>query len=76
MDGLDPLAAAPFELRGVENPHAAPRLPLIFASPHSGRIYPAPMMAASVLVILPVVVVFLFFQRHFINAMVLSGVKG
>ena len=49
MDGLDPLAAAPFELRGVENPHAAPRLPLIFASPHSGRIYPAPMMAASVL---------------------------
>ncbi len=34
------------------------------------------VMAASVLVILPIIVVFLFFQRHFINAMVLSGVKG
>src|SRR5262249_52907411 len=31
------------------------------------------VMAASVLVILPIIVVFLFFQRHFINAMVLSG---
>jgi multiple sugar transport system permease protein len=34
------------------------------------------VMAASVLVILPVIIVFLFFQRQFINAMVLSGVKG
>jgi multiple sugar transport system permease protein len=34
------------------------------------------VMAASVLVILPIIVVLLFFQRHFINAMVLSGVKG
>ena len=34
------------------------------------------VMAASVLVILPIIVVFLFFQRQFINAMVLSGVKG
>lgn len=34
------------------------------------------VMAASVLVILPIIVVFLFFQRQFINAMVLSGLKG
>ncbi|HEU5012739.1 MAG TPA: carbohydrate ABC transporter permease [Roseiflexaceae bacterium] len=34
------------------------------------------VMAASVMVILPIIVVFIFFQRHFINAMVLSGVKG
>lgn len=48
MDGLDPDAAlAPYEIRGNEGPHGAPDLPLIFASPHSGRIYPAPMMAAS-----------------------------
>ena len=49
MDGFDPMAAAPYELRGVDSPFAAPALPLIFASPHSGRIYPAAMMAASVL---------------------------
>jgi multiple sugar transport system permease protein len=34
------------------------------------------VMAASVMIILPIVVVFLFFQRYIINAMVLSGVKG
>ena len=50
MDGFDPdTAAAPYEIRGNEGPGGAPALPLIFASPHSGRIYPAPMMAASVL---------------------------
>ena len=34
------------------------------------------VMAASVMIILPIVIVFLFFQRYIINAMVLSGVKG
>lgn len=34
------------------------------------------VMAASVMIILPIIVVFLFFQRYIINAMVLSGVKG
>jgi N-formylglutamate amidohydrolase len=33
----------PFELAGPDRPVT----PLIFASPHSGRIYPAPMMIAS-----------------------------
>jgi len=50
MDGFDPdAAAAPYEIRGSEGPDGAPALPLIFASPHSGRFYPASMMAASVL---------------------------
>jgi N-formylglutamate amidohydrolase len=34
---------APFELRGA----AEPRTPLVFASPHSGRLYPDELMAAS-----------------------------
>lgn len=49
MDGFDPLADAPFDLAGDGGPDGAPALALIFASPHSGRIYPAPLMAASVL---------------------------
>lgn len=34
------------------------------------------MMAASVLVVLPVVVLFLFFQRYFIQGMTVGSVKG
>jgi N-formylglutamate amidohydrolase len=50
MDGFDPDAAvAPYEIRGNDGPNGTPDLPLIFASPHSGRIYPAGLMAASVL---------------------------
>ena len=33
-------------------------------------------MAASVMIILPILVVFLLFQRQFINALALSGLKG
>lgn len=36
-------AAAPFEIVRPDGPGA----PLVFASPHSGRVYPPPMMAAS-----------------------------
>jgi N-formylglutamate amidohydrolase len=42
--GLDE-ALAPFRLE--RPPKGAPDTPLIFASPHSGRIYPASLMAAS-----------------------------
>ena len=50
MDGQDALvageaAAAPFEILRAQ----ALQSPLIFASPHSGRVYPAEMMAASAL---------------------------
>ncbi len=52
MDDLDltrapsvPPEAPPFDLR----PARGAATPLVFASPHSGRIYPADMMAASVL---------------------------
>jgi N-formylglutamate amidohydrolase len=38
---------APFQISGRGD--AAPRTPLVFASPHSGRLYPQEMMAASVL---------------------------
>jgi ABC-type glycerol-3-phosphate transport system permease component len=34
------------------------------------------VMAAAVLIVLPVIAAFLFFQRQFINALVLSGLKG
>ena len=34
------------------------------------------VMAAAVLIVLPVIAAFLFFQRQFINALVLSGMKG
>ena len=34
------------------------------------------VMAAAVLIIMPVIIAFLFFQRQFINALVLSGMKG
>ncbi len=49
----DPLAAndaavSPFEIAGVIE-GVAPKTPLIFCSPHSGRVYPAEMMAASAL---------------------------
>jgi len=49
MDGDDTLAAistAPFEIR---RPVGGAARPLIFASPHSGRVYPHEMMAASAL---------------------------
>ena len=39
--------SAPFEIR--EPPAGAPASPLVFASPHSGRVYPAEMMDASAL---------------------------
>ena len=34
------------------------------------------LMAASVIAILPIVVIFLFFQRYFVSGVVASGVKG
>ena len=40
-------APPPFTIEGRDAP--APMTPLVFASPHSGRLYPQEMMAASVL---------------------------
>ena len=34
------------------------------------------LMAASVIAILPVAVIFLFFQRYFVSGIVAAGVKG
>jgi alpha-1,4-digalacturonate transport system permease protein len=34
------------------------------------------LMAASTIAILPIVVIFLFFQRYFVAGVVASGVKG
>jgi len=34
------------------------------------------MMAGSVVTVLPVLVLFLFLQRHYINGLLLGGVKG
>jgi N-formylglutamate amidohydrolase len=40
-------AAEAFEVRGAAG--LAPATPLVFASPHSGRLYPEDMMAAAAL---------------------------
>lgn len=36
-----------FDVRPAPGPEGRPATPLVFASPHSGRLYPADMMAAS-----------------------------
>lgn len=45
----DSEAPAPFALRRAAPPGLPAPTPLVFASPHSGRLYPADMMAASAL---------------------------
>ena len=47
--GLPPIRAASFDLRRACDEGAPPPTPLVFASPHSGRFYPADMRAASAL---------------------------
>src|SRR3954469_250730 len=55
MNAVDPLPgaktspmAAAFEVRRA-GPAGAPPTPLVFASPHSGRVYPEDMMSAAAL---------------------------
>jgi len=47
-----------------------------FANPYQARPQWAAGMAASVMATLPVAVLVLFFQRYFVQGMVLSGLKG
>lgn len=56
MNAWEPLAAnrsapaiSPFEVRRASNDGAPAPTPLVFASPHSGRLYPEDMMAAAAL---------------------------
>jgi N-formylglutamate amidohydrolase len=56
MNAWEPIAANEpdlrtdaFDLRRAAPAGAAPPTPLVFASPHSGRLYPADMMAAAAL---------------------------
>ena len=44
LQAADEALAPAFEIQGAAD---APATPLIFASPHSGRLYPKSMMAAS-----------------------------
>jgi N-formylglutamate amidohydrolase len=44
-----PSWAAAFDLRRAPGPDGAPRTPLVYASPHSGRCYPDDMMDAAAL---------------------------
>lgn len=46
---VDMAAAQAFEVRRAGAPGAAPPTPIVFASPHSGRLYPDDMMAAAAL---------------------------
>lgn len=49
LDVAEPAALAPagFEVRRAAAPGAPPPTPVIFASPHSGRLYPDDMMSAA-----------------------------
>ncbi|MDO8901947.1 MAG: N-formylglutamate amidohydrolase [Phenylobacterium sp.] len=51
IDVIEPAPARPagFELRRAAPPGTPPPTPVIFASPHSGRLYPDDMMAAAAL---------------------------
>jgi len=56
MNALEPIAAgraaphpAPFEVRRARREEEPAPTPLVFASPHSGRLYPDDMMAAAAL---------------------------
>lgn len=52
-------------------------LPLVLSSfVSSGAVQYGPMMASAIVVSLPVVVVFLFSQKHFVNGLSAGGVKG
>lgn len=52
-------------------------LPLVLALFTQGQsTYPAPSMAASSLVIIPVLIVYAFFQRYFVKGISLTGLKG
>ncbi len=48
----------------------------IFSQPYRGDPVVGPAMAVSVLATLPVALLFVFFQRYFINGMMASGIKG
>ena len=39
-------------------------------------VWAAPAMAVSTIATLPIAVIILFFQRYFVQGMVLSGLKG
>ncbi len=47
-----------------------------FSQPYRGEPIVGPSMAVSTLATLPVALLFLFFQRYFIEGMMVSGIKG
>lgn len=48
----------------------------VFSQPYRGEPFVGPAMAVSTLATLPVALLFLFFQRYFIEGMMVSGIKG
>ena len=48
----------------------------IFTQPYRGDPVVGPAMAVSIIATLPVAMLFLFFQRYFIDGMMVSGIKG
>ena len=48
----------------------------VFSQPYRGEPSIGPSMAVSTLATLPVALLFLFFQRYFIEGMMVSGIKG
>jgi multiple sugar transport system permease protein len=48
----------------------------VFTQPHSAEPQWAVAMAVSTLATLPVALLFVFFQRYFIQGMIMSGIKG
>jgi multiple sugar transport system permease protein len=47
-----------------------------FTQPHSDQPKWAVAMAVSTLATLPVALLFIFFQRYFVQGLVMSGMKG
>jgi multiple sugar transport system permease protein len=48
----------------------------VFTQPHSAQPQWAVAMAVSTLATLPVALLFIFFQRYFVQGMIMSGIKG
>ncbi len=48
----------------------------IFSQPYRGDPIVGPAMAVSMLATMPVALLFIFFQRYFIDGMMVSGIKG
>jgi ABC-type glycerol-3-phosphate transport system permease component len=48
----------------------------IYTTPYLGQPRWAVAMAVSTMAVLPVALLFIFFQRYFVEGLIMSGIKG